>query len=71
MSGTPEGNKKSAEAKLKSDPDYFKKLGARGNEGYLKKKALGINKPRGFATMSPEQRKEVGRKGGIISRKKK
>lgn len=71
MTATPEGNKKAAETKLKNDPDYFKKLGVMGNEGYLKKKALGIHKPRGMAAATPQQRSEWGRKGGAASRKTK
>lgn len=45
---------------LAKDPDYYKKLGRSG----------GVVKGRkGFATLTPEQRQEIGRKGGQASRR--
>lgn len=52
---TPEGGRKVANTlTTKYGPDYFKKLGARGGRN---------GKGGGFASMSPEKRSEIGRKG--------
>lgn len=66
MTATSEGNKKGSETKLKNDPDYFRKIGALGHESW---KANG-RKPRGFSTVTPEQRREWGRMGGKKGKRK-
>lgn len=43
--------------------------GILGARGYKKRQDLGIAKPRGFALLSPEKRKEYGRLGGRNSRR--
>lgn len=60
MSGTKEGGKKAAAKNLASDPDYYRKIGAKG----------GRNSPSTFITV-PGLASRAGVKGGRISRKPK
>lgn len=54
---------KAAETNLARDPDYYKKLGALGNQAYKKRVAEGTAKPRGFAA-NPSLAAQAGHKGG-------
>lgn len=68
MPGSHAGGLKTARKNRRSDPDFYQKLGRKGAEAYRERQKLGIAKPRGFAAMTEERRKEVGRKGGKMSR---
>lgn len=58
MTATPEGNKKTAKTRLENDPDTFKKMAKKSQEAW---EANG-KRPRGFSSMSPEQRSAAARK---------
>lgn len=61
MSGTREGGLKTvAVIKETYGEDFFKRIGSKGG------KWTGV---KGFAAMTPEQRREAGRKGGTLSRR--
>lgn len=61
MSGTVEGGRKAARTnKEKYGEDFYKGIGAKGGKN---------GHTGGFASMTPEQVKEAGRKGGRISRR--
>ena len=60
MSGTPAGGKKAAAANKAKDPDFYKKIGSMGG----KKGHTG-----GFASLTPEQHREISAKGGKARRK--
>lgn len=63
MAGTIEGGKATAETnKRKYGEDYYKKIGAMGGKKLV---------PKGFATMDKAKLAEIGRKGGLISRRGK
>lgn len=69
MAGTKEGAEKARETNLKRyGSDFYSKIGKKGQESYLAKPKE-ERKPRGFASMSPERRSELGRKGGSKSRR--
>lgn len=64
MSGSKEGSIKATNTiKEKYGEDFFAKIGAKG--GATKTKT-----PKGFAAMTPEQRRLAGSKGGRHSPKK-
>lgn len=64
MAGTKEGGLKMKATVLKKyGPDYYVQLGKR-SKGYKRPGS-------GFASMTPKQRRECGRKGGLISTRKK
>ena len=63
MSGTSDGSRKYVAAKLAEDPDYFKKIGAKGG-------SAPHSKPRGFAA-NQKLASEAGRRGGLVSPKNK
>ena len=63
MSGTPAGGAKAKAKNLATNPDYYKDLGKIGGKFKSPKK--------GFGSMTPEQRKAAGSKGGTNSRKGK
>lgn len=65
MAGTVEGGKRAAEKNLASDPEFYNKIGSMGGK---KGAADGVIK--GFAAMTPEKRREAGRKGGWNGRRK-
>ena len=64
MPGTKEGARKAMLTNLKNDKNFYIKLGTAGGKAPK-------TKPSGFALISAEQRKELGRKGGQISRRNK
>lgn len=64
MSGNAIGGKKTAQANLAKNPNYYSDIGKIGGKSG---KAEGTIK--GFATMSSEKRLLAGRKGGLTSRK--
>lgn len=58
MAGTKEGGKKASEKNLQRDPDYYKKIGAKGGKN---------GHTGGFAYLAvhdPEAHKEASAKGG-------
>lgn len=62
MAGTKEGGRKARDKNLASDPDFYKKIGAKGGK---------VKRPnRGFAA-SHELAVRAGKKGGKISRRPK
>lgn len=68
MSGTVSGGKATAATnKRKYGKDFYRGIALLAQESW---DANG-RKPRGFATMSPEQRRLAGIKGGTISRRNK
>lgn len=69
MPGSHSGGLKTARKNRLNDPDFYQKLGRKGAEAYRERQKLGIAKPRGFAAMTEERRKEAGRKGGKMSRR--
>lgn len=70
MSQTKEGAKQAVKVlKKKYGEDYFREIGKMGQKAYLDK-PKSERKPRGFASMTPERRKELGRKGGLIKKSK-
>ena len=60
MSGTKEGGRKAADANLKRDPLFYKKIGKKGGEN---------GNTGGFAA-NPELARIAGAKGGRISRRR-
>lgn len=60
MAGTREGGIKAAQKNLARDPDFYKKIGARG----------GANGTTGGFAANPELARIAGAKGGRISRRK-
>lgn len=63
MAGTVAGGKKAAAKNMASDPDFYKKIGAKGGKngntgGFAHSKANGLN-----------WHKEAGAKGGRISKR--
>lgn len=63
MAGTPEGGKSAAETnKRKYGKDFYKKIARLSHESYMDKPKA-ERKPRGFAVLNPEQRREVSSKG--------
>lgn len=73
MTGTRKGGlKTTAKIKQERGSDYYKKLGAKGGKASSGPDyRAGGPKASGFAAMTPEQRREFGRIGGAISRRKK
>lgn len=68
MAGTTQGGKAAAQTnKERYGKDFYAKIGAKSNESWEKNG----RKPRGFSAMTPERRRELGKKGGSISRKGK
>jgi general stress protein YciG len=63
MAGNRAGGLKTREKNLARNPDYYREMGRMG--GSVK------GTQGGFASMTPEQRSEAGRKGGTISRRGK
>lgn len=62
MAGTTNGGKTAAQTILAKDPDFFKRIGAKGGRnGHVK----------GFAIMDKSAHQEASAKGGRISRKPK
>lgn len=61
MSGTKIGAAKAREANLKRDPDFYKKIGAKGGSRRV---------PKGFA-LNLDRARLAGAKGGKISRRPK
>ena len=61
MAGTRAGGLKAAAKNLANDPDFYKKIGARG----------GKNSNTGGFAANPELAREAGAKGGRISRRRK
>lgn len=67
MAGTKEGGKAAAKYnKLKHGEDYYSRIAAKATAAWAKNG----RKPRGFAAMSPEQRKAAAVKGGRASAEK-
>lgn len=64
MSGTIEGGRQASATMLALDPLHYHKIGALGGKAPTKK-------PKGFAAMSYEKRRDAGIKGGKASRKPK
>ena len=64
MAGTLEGGRRTRAKLLAKDPDYYKKLGAKGGSAPTKY-------PKGFAAMPREKVSAAGKKGGAISRRGK
>lgn len=60
MAGTQAGGKLAAQKITANDPDFYKKIGSKGGSAKV---------PKGFATMTPEERRAAGKKGGKVSRK--
>lgn len=61
MSGTRAGGMKAAQKNLAKDPDFYKKIGAKGGKA---------SKHGGFAA-DPVLARQAGQKGGRISRRGK
>lgn len=61
MSGNRIGGLKAAAKNLANDPDFYKKIGARGGKN---------GKTGGFAA-NPELARKAGAKGGRVSRRRK
>lgn len=59
MPGTVEGGRKARDRNLATDPDFYKKIGAKG----------GRNGVTGGFYNNPELASRAGKKGGAISRK--
>lgn len=59
MPGTKEGARKAAETHLKRDPDFYRKIGAKG----------GRNGTTGGFAANPEIASSAGRKGGLATNK--
>ncbi|WP_368858989.1 general stress protein [Mycolicibacterium neoaurum] len=64
MPGTYVGGLKARDKNLAKDPDFYRKIGKRGGKAPR-------NMPRGFAAMPPEKVSAAGRKGGLISKRRK
>ncbi|MFN3008773.1 KGG domain-containing protein [Mycolicibacterium wolinskyi] len=62
MSGTMAGGRKAAATNKAKDPDFYRRIGAKGG------RARGITK--GFALMDREVHRAASAKGGRISRRK-
>lgn len=68
MSGTKIGGKHAAATnKARYGEDFYEKIGAKAHGSWVKNG----KKPKGFSTVTPEQRREWGRKGGMKSKPKK
>lgn len=52
---TPDGVAKMKATILKRDPDFYRKIGAKGGKAKV---------PKGFSFMDKEKRREITRKGG-------
>ncbi len=61
MAGTKAGGKLAAQKNLARDPDFYAKIGRKGGQN---------GKTGGFAA-NPELARIAGRKGGLISRRRK
>lgn len=61
MSGTSMGGKKAAAKNLANDPNFYKRIGAKG----------GANGHTGGFASDPFLAREAGRKGGLVSKRKK
>lgn len=61
MAGTIAGGKKAAKKNLENDPDFYKKIGAKG----------GSKSGTGGFYANRELASRAGRKGGLISRRTK
>lgn len=64
MAGSPIGGIKARDKNLAKNPNFYRDIGRKGGKAPS-------DKPRGFATMTPERLKEVSAKGGKISRRNK
>lgn len=65
MSGTKLGGQRAAASNIKKyGPDFYRRIGSIGGS-----KPTSV--PKGFAAMSPEQRRAAGAKGGRIGRRGK
>jgi general stress protein YciG len=60
VAGSTKQGKKAAKTNRAKDPNYYRKLGAKGGK---------VTGKKGFALMSVEKRSAAGRKGGLISRR--
>ena len=60
MAGTKAGGQKILEANLARDPDFYKKIGAKGGSKSGISKGFGVNRKLAV---------EAGRRGGLISRR--
>lgn len=58
------GGLSAKEKNLAKDPDFYKKIGAKGGSAPYTGK-------RGFAAIPPELRREYGQKGGKVSKQSK
>ncbi len=64
MAGNKSGAAKATQTKLAKDPEFFVKLGRLGGSAPYEGK-------KGFAALTPEQRRQASIKGGTISRRGK
>lgn len=65
MSATIAGGKKAAISnKERYGEDFYSKIGKKGG-------STPTTKPKGYAAMTPEQRREAGKKGGSVSKRGK
>jgi len=68
---TPEGSKKAVKTIIeRHGEDFFRDIAKKSQKSYMSKPKE-ERKPRGFASMTPERRSEVGRKGGSRSKNDK
>lgn len=63
MSGTKAGGVKTAATNKSNNPDFYKNIALLAQAAWIKNG----RKPRGFSTMTPEQRATAGSKGGSLS----
>ena len=61
MAGTLAGGRKAAQKNLERDPDFYRKIGAVG----------GSRPTTGGFKANPELAREAGRRGGLVSRRRK
>jgi general stress protein YciG len=64
MAGNRIGGIKARDKNLANNPNFYKEIGRKGGKSPS-------DKPRGFATISPERLREISAKGGRISRRGK